>query len=140
MIGQLKHKYIELTGDHEKLRSFVRFCIVGTGAAAVHYGIYYLLQWLGVNLSVAYTVGYVVSFCGNFIATNLFTFRTRPTWKNFLGFAGSHGINYLLHIVLFNFFLWLGVHRLIAPPLVMLVAMLVQYTILHFVFVKKEKA
>jgi hypothetical protein len=36
-------------------------------------------------------------------------------------------------------FLWLGVHRLIAPPLVMLVAMIVQFTILRFVFVKKEK-
>jgi hypothetical protein len=28
----------------------------------------------------------------------------------------------------------MGVHHLIAPPLVMLVAMLVQFTILHFVF------
>jgi putative flippase GtrA len=70
----------------------------------------------------------------NFIATNYFTFHTKPTWKNFVGFAGSHGVNYFLHIILFNVFLWLGVHRLIAPPLVMLVAMLVQFTILHFVF------
>jgi hypothetical protein len=36
-------------------------------------------------------------------------------------------------------FLWLGVHRLIAPPLVMLVAMLVQFTILRVIFTKWGK-
>ena len=121
----------------DKACQFVRFCIIGTCAAAVHYGIYFLLQlWMDVN--VAYTAGYVISFVGNFYATNYFTFHTMPTWRNFTGFAGSHAVNYVLHIVLFNLFLWMGIHRLIAPPLVMLVAMLVQFTILRFVFVNSE--
>lgn len=121
----------------DKACQFVRFCIIGTCAAAVHYGIYFLLQlWIDVN--VAYTAGYVISFVGNFYATNYFTFHTMPTWRNFTGFAGSHAVNYVLHIVLFNLFLWMGIHRLIAPPLVMLVAMLVQFTILRFVFVNSE--
>ena len=112
---------------------FIRFCINGVIAAAIHYGVYFLLQlWIDVN--IAYTAGYLISFIYNFIATNYFTFHTSPTWKNFMGFAGSHGVNYFLHIILFNIFLWMGVHHLIAPPLVMLVAMLVQFTILHFVF------
>jgi putative flippase GtrA len=121
----------------DKACQFVRFSIIGTCAAAVHYGIYFLLQlWMDVN--VAYTAGYVISFVGNFYATNYFTFHTMPTWRNFTGFAGSHAVNYVLHIVLFNLFLWMGIHRLIAPPLVMLVAMLVQFTILRFVFVNSE--
>ena len=37
-------------------------------------------------------------------------------------------------MVLLNVFLWMGMHELIAPIAVMLVAMLVQYTILNFVF------
>jgi putative flippase GtrA len=114
---------------------FLRFCIIGVLAAAVHYGVYLILQWW-IALNIAYTAGYLISFIGNFILTNFFTFRTKPTWKNFVGFAGSHGINYFLHIVLFNIFLWLGVHHLIAPPLVMLVAMLVQFSILRAVFTK----
>lgn len=113
---------------------FIRFCVVGTLAAGVHYGVYFLLQSWGMNLSIAYTMGYVISFVGNYLLTNYFTFGTRPEWRNLLGFAGSHAINYVLHIVLFNVFLWLGVHKLLAPPLVMLVAMLVQYTILNWVF------
>ena len=116
---------------------FLRFCIIGTLSAGAHYGIYFLLQFW-TDLNVAYTAGYVLSFIGNFLATNYFTFRTRPTWKNFLGFAGSHSLNYVLHIALFNLFLHLGVHRLVAPPLVMLTAMLVQFTILRFIFVKKR--
>ena len=119
----------------EDILQFLRFCIIGVLAAAVHYGVYFMLQWW-IDLNIAYTAGYLISFIGNFILTNFFTFRTKPTWKNFVGFAGSHGINYFLHIVLFNIFLWLGVHHLIAPPLVMLVAMLVQFSILRAVFTK----
>ena len=119
----------------EGTSQFVRFCVNGIISAAIHYGIYFLLQlWIDVN--IAYTAGYLISFAYNFIATNYYTFHTRPTWKNFIGFAGSHGVNYFLHLVLFNLFLYLGVHRLIAPPLVMGVAMLVQFTILRFVFKK----
>ncbi|MBQ9642264.1 MAG: GtrA family protein [Bacteroidaceae bacterium] len=119
----------------ERFMQFVRFCIIGTFSAAVHYGIYFLLQrWIPLNM--AYTAGYVLSFVGNFFLTSYFTFRRRPSWRRFFGFAGSHGLNYCLHIVLFNFFLWLGVHRLVAPPLVMLVAMLVQFTVLRWVFKK----
>jgi len=112
---------------------FIRFCIIGTCAAAVHYGIYFLLQYW-INLNIAYTAGYVISFVGNYFLTNYFTFRTRPSWGKFIGFAGSHGLNYLLHIILFNIFLWAGVHKLIAPPLVMLVAMLAQFSVLRIVF------
>ncbi len=124
--------------NKEGMSQFLRFCIIGVLAAAVHYGVYFILQWW-IDLNIAYTAGYLISFVGNFILTNYFTFRTKPTWKNFVGFAGSHGINYFLHIVLFNAFLWLGVHRLIAPPLVMLVAMLVQFTILRVIFTKWGK-
>lgn len=123
--------------EKESTRQFIRFCINGIFAAAIHYGVYFILQlWIDVN--IAYTVGYLVSFAVNFIATNYYTFHTKPTWKNFMGFAGSHSVNYFLHIILFNIFLQAGIHRLIAPPLVMLVAMLVQFTILRFVFGKHE--
>lgn len=119
--------------NNERVMQFIRFCIIGTCAAAVHYGIYFLLQYW-INLNIAYTAGYVISFVGNYFLTNYFTFRTRPSWGKFIGFAGSHGLNYLLHIILFNIFLWAGVHKLIAPPLVMLVAMLAQFSVLRIVF------
>lgn len=130
---KIRMKSINQLKEKESAQQFMRFVVNGIISASIHYGIYFLLQlWIDVN--IAYTAGYLISFVYNFIATNYYTFHTSPTWKNFIGFAGSHGVNYFLHIVLFNLFLYLGVHRLIAPPLVMLVAMLVQFTILRQVF------
>lgn len=122
----------------EKFLRFIRFCITGTLAAAVHYGVYYLLLAVDVNVNVAYASGYIISFIGNFFATNYFTFRTAPSWGKFAGFAGSHLVNFLLHMGLLNLFLRMGVHKLVAPVLVMGVAMIVQYGILNLVFKTKH--
>jgi len=123
--------------NRDQIKQFIRFCIVGTVAAGIHYGIYYALLRLGAGHNLAYATGYILAFICNFIATSYFTFRSSPSWGRFVGFAGSHAVNFLLHMVLLNVFLWMGMHELIAPIVVMLVAMLVQYTILNFVFKKK---
>ena len=121
----------------EQIMQFIRFCIVGTIAAGIHYGIYYVLLRIGAGHNPAYATGYIISFICNFIATSYFTFHSSPSWARFIGFAGSHAVNFILHMVLLNVFLWMGMHELIAPIAVMLVALLVQYTILNFVFKKK---
>jgi hypothetical protein len=41
--------------------------------------------------------------------------------------------------VLFNLFLWLGVHELVIPLLVMSIAMVTQFFILRFVFVRNPQ-
>lgn len=114
---------------------FVRFGINGCLSTAVHVGIYYLLlPWLYVN--AAYITGYVVSFIGNFFLTSYFTFRTKPTWKRFFGFAGSHAVNFLIHVALLNLFLFLGFNPKVIPFFVIAIAMVVQFSILRWVFVK----
>ena len=57
----------------EDILQFLRFCIIGVLAAAVHYGVYLILQWW-IALNIAYTAGYLISFIGNFILTNFFYF------------------------------------------------------------------
>ena len=96
------------------LREAIRFCIVGVLATIVHYGIYLLLKGV-INVSVAYTIGYVISFIGNFVLTNVYTFKTQATAKKGIGFVVCHVINYLLHIGLLNVFIWLGVPSSLAP-------------------------
>lgn len=96
------------------LREAIRFCIVGVLATIVHYGIYLLLKGV-INVSVAYTIGYVISFIGNFVLTNVYTFKTQATAKKGIGFVICHVINYLLHISLLNVFIWLGVPSSLAP-------------------------
>ena len=118
-------------------RRFVRFCTVGAVSTALHCGLYCLLLWSMVEVNLSYTIAYIASFFANFYLTSIFTFRARPAWSKFAGFAGSHAVNYVLHIVLLNLFLWLGVPPYVAPIPVIVTAMLVQYAILRFVFTHK---
>ena len=134
----IKYEKIGLLLHSAKFGQFVRFVLNGVLSSAIHYGIYYvLLFWTIAN--IAYITGYLVSFVSNFFLTSYFTFRTKPTLKRFIGFSGSHAINFGLHVVLFNIFLWLGIHQLIIPLLVIGIAMMVQFFILRLVFTKKTE-
>ena len=115
----------------------LRFVLVGIFATLLHYGIYLLLNiWM--NASVAYTLGYVVSFVFNFYLTTYFTFRTTPSWSKLAGLGGTHVVNYLLHIVLLNLYLALGVPEALAPIPVYAVAIPVTFLLARFVFKKKK--
>lgn len=115
----------------------LRFGIVGVGATALHYGIYYLLQQV-MNVNVAYTVGYVLSFVANFYATTYFTFASVPSWKKLFGMGAAHGVNYLLHIVLLNLFLYVGIPKVWAPLPVFAIAIPVNFILVRFVFKHKR--
>ena len=128
---------IDRLQNDERVRQFVRFGVVGVLSSAVHYAIYILLLFV-LTASISYIIGYLVSFVGNYFFTNCYTFRTKPSWKHFAGFAGSHAVNFGLHVVLFNIFLWLGMHQLVIPVFVMGICVIVQFTILRWVFTKHE--
>ena len=122
----------------EKVYEFLRFCIVGVIAAGIHYGIYYLLQYC-IEVNVAYTAGYLIALVCNFFLTSYVTFRSGPSAKKAAGFGVSHLINYLLHMGLFNAFLWMGISRLLAPVLVLMVAVPTNFILLRWVFKHKNK-
>lgn len=121
-----------------KRYQFIRYCTVGTLAAGIHYGIYYIFQQ-HINVNVAYTIGYIVSFICNFFLTSYFTFRSVPSLKRALGFGGSHLINYLLHMGLFNLLLYLNISQEIAPLFVLALVVPINFLMLRFVFKHKKK-
>ena len=117
----------------ETFGELIRFGIVGTTASAIHYGVYWVLQhWINVN--VAYTIGYIVSFLCNYWLSAHFTFREKTSARNGLGFGGAHLCNYLLHMVLFNTFLWLGLSHELAPIAVLCIAVPVNFMLVRFAF------
>lgn len=119
----------------KKAREFVRFCVVGVVATAIHYGIYLLLdRWIEVNL--AYTIGYVTSLCCNLWLTAHFTFREKVTVIRTGGFLLSHGVNYLLHMLFLNLFLWLGVPEEWAPIPVYCIVFPINFLLVRTVFKK----
>ena len=128
----MQHKLTQMV-KKETLGELIRFGIVGTTAAAIHYGVYWVLQhWMNVN--VAYTIGYIVSFLVNYYLSARFTFKEKTSARNGLGFGLAHLTNYLLHIVLLNVFLWIGLSREIAPLAVLAIAVPTNFVLVRFVF------
>lgn len=117
----------------DKLKEFIRFAIVGVISTGIHYGVYYLLN-LVMNVNIAYTIGYVIAWCCNFYLSAHFTFKSETSVKRGMGFAISHGINYVLHMVLLNLFMWLGLSETLAPIPVYCIAVPVNFILVRYVF------
>ena len=75
----------------KQLPEFVRFVMVGIFATALHYGLYFVLQRV-INVNIAYTLGYALSFIANFYLTAYFTFGRKPIPV----FAIAIPVNFLL--------------------------------------------
>ena len=119
----------------ETLLEASRFIIVGVIATALHYAIYWILmRWMNVN--IAYTIGYALSFICNFFLTSYFTFKSSATVKRGLGFGSAHLVNYLLQILLLNLFVWFGIKAEYAPIPVYLIVIPINFLLVRFVFKK----
>lgn len=114
-----------------------RFIFVGILCTLLHYGLYYLMQLI-INVNIAYTLGYFISFAINFWLTSRFTFETSPSWKKLFGMAGAHGVNYILHIILLNLFIHIGIPQEWAPIPVFTIAIPINFILVRFVFKNKK--
>lgn len=133
MFKEFKDGIVVLLHQDSKKSEFLRFAIVGVTAAIIHYAIYFVLYHF-INVSVAYTIGYLLSWFCNLYLTSRFTFHRKATLKKSVGFAGVHVVNYFMHIVLLQFFLWSGMHKALAPFFVMGIATIINFFLVRFVF------
>ena len=121
----------------KQLPEFVRFVMVGIFATALHYGLYFVLQRV-INVNIAYTLGYALSFIANFYLTAYFTFGRKPSWRKALGVGGEHLCGYLLHMGLLKLSLWMGIPKPLAPIPDFAIAIPVNFLLVRFVFKRKE--
>jgi putative flippase GtrA len=123
---------------HSKIvLQIIRFGIVGVICTLLHYGIYVLLHNI-IGANIAYIVGYLSSFVINFYLTSFFTFKTGPSWSKLIGMAGAHGINFLLHLILLNCFLVIGITETLAPIPVFAIVIPINFVLVRFVFNRKQ--
>ena len=125
--------------DNIKFTEFFRFCVVGLIATAIHYGLYLTLLRIfhigsDVWTNAAYAIGYVVSWFCNLYLTARFTFHEKVTFKRGIGFAVSHGINFLLHMVFLNLFMWIGISSKLAPIPVYCIVVPINFILVRTVF------
>lgn len=132
-----------VTGE-KTFQEFLRFVLVGVLATGIHYGAYLLLLQLvrGDNTlwtNVAYSIGYLVSWCCNLWLTARFTFREKVTLKRGVGFAVSHLINYGLHVLFLNLFLFIGIPKKWAPFPVYFIVVPICFVLVRSVFKNNGK-
>ena len=89
----------------EKIRSAVRFMVVGTTGMFVQTWFFMATLSImgfpekGVLLYyVAFTIGYVLEMIPNYLFSNWYTFGTRPGWKNAGGFLLARVINMAIQL------------------------------------------
>ncbi|MBO1364480.1 HAD-IB family hydrolase [Prevotella sp. A2931] len=107
--------------ENKTYGEIVRFGIVGITATAIQYGVYLLSLSLLAHVlpstadnmlaTTANTIGYLVSFAFNFIASTRYTFQVEANAKREAGFALSHVVNYLLQTGFLNLFILLGLSK-----------------------------
>ncbi|MBP3420278.1 MAG: GtrA family protein [Marinifilaceae bacterium] len=119
------------------IKELFRFGVVGAFATLLHYGLYWLLMRC-INVNVAYATGYIVSFIANFYLTAYFTFKVKPSLKKAIGMGGAHLVNFLLHMLLLNLFLYIGIEKQWAPIPVFAIAIPVNFILVRFVFKNKR--
>lgn len=130
----------------QQLGEVVRFGIVGVTATLLQYFIYWLLLRLAIHWdveagthtlsTVAMTIGYVVSFIYNFIASTRFTFRVKANARRGAGFLFSHVVNYSLQMLTLNLFLLLGIGKQWAPIPMFCVCVPINFLLVRF-FLKR---
>lgn len=113
-----------------------RFGIVGLIATALHYGFYLGLKRV-IPITVAYIIGYGLSFIANYFLTALFTFRKKTSVQTGVGFLIAHLFNLALQTGLLNLFVHVGIKSSFAPIPVFAIAIPVNFLLIRFVFNKK---
>ena len=122
---------IEKQKNSKSLGEAVRFGVVGVAATALHYALYYLL--LNVfSPTVAFTIGYAVSFVCNYVLSSRFTFRVSMSMQRFTSFALSHLVNYFVGLALLHLFLWIGLSPALAPLPTFVIAVPINFLLVRF--------
>jgi putative flippase GtrA len=92
---------------HGKVRSAIRFAVVGTTGMFIQTGLFMAALWSFDHPEketfwyyVAFALGYVLEMIPNYLFSNWYTFNTRPNKKNFGGFLLARAINLVIQFVL----------------------------------------
>ena len=135
----MQMKYISDRLGTEKRKKFceiLRFGIVGAIAALLQYGVY-LAMLIITSPGVANTIGYIISFIFNFIASTHYTFKVKANAKRGLGFALSHVVNYLLQTLTLLLFIYIGVPKAYAPIPMFCICVPVNFILVRYFLTKK---
>lgn len=123
----------KLIQGNGRFSEIIRFGLVGGMATMIQYGIYVVfVNAVKVPAVPSTMISYAISFIFNFLMSNYFTFRTKPTTSRGFGFAMSHLINMGLQVGFVAIF-----KEIVGPTLALLptfaICIPVNYLLVRFV-------
>lgn len=126
----------------ENKRSTVRFIIVGNLGTLLQYGLYFsflkLLDLFMLDSPIYTTLAFGLAFglemmC-NYFCTCYYTFSSKPSWVNAMGFFGARVPNYLIQNGLLWVCMWAGMSEEWSGIWAIVVAGVVNYFLLKVLF------
>ena len=86
---------LKMVANCQRLREFIRFCIVGTVSSGIDAIVFYTVSTFTVY-QVALILGYLTGLIFNYIFTIYWTFGQKPSAKNAVGVVSAHLVNLLI--------------------------------------------
>lgn len=112
-------------------REFVRFAVVGAISFLLHNVVYLALTCLGVNLTLAYTLGYLSWALSNYLLSTYVTFCTRITLRRAVGYAISIGLYYLVQLAIFSLLQLTPTPEILVTPIVYAIAFPINFVMVR---------
>ena len=113
----------------ELARKFVGYFAVGTIAAAIDLGLFWLLDRIGVAILPAAAASVSVAVCANFLMLSLLVYRLELFHlKRFALFVSWSALGLAANAALSYWFIGLGMHILLGKALAILAVFLVNFT------------
>ena len=124
---------LKMVANCQRLREFIRFCIVGTISSGIDAIVFYTVNTFTVY-QVALILGYLTGLIFNYIFTIYWTFGQKPSTMNAVGVVSAHLIN--LFIIRMGL-MWLFVSSLdmsekIAFIPTMIISVIANYLMVRF--------
>lgn len=124
---------LKIVANCQRLREFIRFCIVGTISSGIDAIVFYTVNTFTVY-QVALILGYLTGLIFNYIFTIYWTFGQKPSTMNAVGVVSAHLIN--LFIIRMGL-MWLFVSSLdmsekIAFIPTMIISVIANYLMVRF--------
>ena len=113
---------------------FIKFGIVGLSNTAIGLGSYYLFLWLGWHYMLANVMSWIISVFNAFYWNSKYVFYASSSWLRALFRTYlSYGLSFVIGaIVLYALVEWGGVSDVIAPLLVLIITIPLNFVLNKF--------
>lgn len=130
----MKEKIVSLLNSKGGIIQFIKFGIIGLSNTAIGLGSYYLFLWLGWHYMLANVMSWIISVFNAFYWNSKYVFDNSSSWLRALFRTYvSYGASFVIGtIALFVLVEWGGLSNVIAPLLVLIITIPLNFVLNKF--------